>query len=57
MISPDFPLELTGFFPVKHIVHFLVLKMKNFQNFVPHNCIRLLNSPSLVGIGSPCRTS
>ena len=39
MISPDFSLELTGFFPGKHLIHFLVLKMKDFRNFVLHNCI------------------
>ena len=30
VISPDFSLELTGFFPGKHLIHFLVLKMKDF---------------------------
>ena len=39
VIYPDFPLELTGFFPGKHLIHFLVLKMKDFQNFVLDNCI------------------
>ena len=39
MISPDFPLELTGFFPGKHLIHFLVLKMKDFRNFVLDDCI------------------
>ena len=39
MISPDFSLELTGFFPGRHLIHFLVLKMKDFRNFVPDNCI------------------
>ena len=39
VISPDFPLELTGFFPRKHLIHFLVLKMKDFRNFVLDNCI------------------
>ena len=34
VISPDFPLELTGFFSGKHLIHFLVLKMKDFRNFV-----------------------
>ena len=34
MIFPDFPLELTGFFSGKHLIHFLVLKMKDFRNFV-----------------------
>ena len=34
VISPDFSLELTGFFPGKHLIHFLVLKMKDFRNFV-----------------------
>ena len=39
VISPDFPLELTGFFPGKHLIQFLVLKMKDFRNFVQDNCI------------------
>ena len=39
VISPDFSLELTGFFPGKHLIHFLVLKMKDFRNFVLHNCV------------------
>ena len=39
VMSPDFPLELTGFFPGKHLIHFLVLKMKDFRNFVLDNCI------------------
>ena len=37
--SPDFSLELTGFFPGKHLIHFMVLKMKDFRNFVLDNCI------------------
>ena len=37
VISPDFSLELTGFFPGKHLIHFLVLKMKDFRNFVLDN--------------------
>ena len=39
VISPDFPLELTGLFPWKHLIHFLMLKMKDFWNFVLDNCI------------------
>ena len=39
MISPGFSLELTGFFPGKHLIHFLVLKMEDFRNFVLDNCI------------------
>ena len=39
VISPDFPLELTGFFQGKHLTHFLVLKMKDFWDFVLDNCI------------------
>ena len=38
-ISPDFSLELTGFFPGRHLIQFLVLKMKDFRNFVLDNCI------------------
>ena len=39
MISRDFFLELTGFFPGKPLIHFLVLKMKDFRNFVLDCCI------------------
>ena len=39
VISPDFPLESTGIFPGKHLIHFLVLKMKDFWIFVLDNCI------------------
>ena len=39
VISPDFSLELTGVFPGKHLIHFLVLKMKDFRNFVLDDCI------------------
>ena len=39
MISPDFALELTGVFPGKLLIHFLVLKMKDFRDFVLDNCI------------------
>ena len=39
VISPDFSLELTGFFPGKHLIYFLVLKMKDFWNFVLDDCI------------------
>ena len=35
--TPDFYLESTGFFPGKHLIHFLVLKMKDFRNFVLDN--------------------
>ena len=37
--SPDFCLKLTGFFQGKHLIQFLVLKMKDFRNFVLDNCI------------------
>ena len=30
---------MTGFFQGKHLIHFLVLKMKDFRNFVLDNCI------------------
>ena len=39
VISPNFPLELTGFFQGEHLIHFLVLKMRDFRNFVLDNCI------------------
>ena len=29
---------MTGFFPWKHLIHFLLLKMKDFRNFVVHSC-------------------
>ena len=38
------PLQLTGFFPRKHLIHFLVLKMKDFRNFVLHNCILVFDA-------------
>ena len=44
MISPDFPLELTRIFPGKHLINFLVLKMKDFWNFVLHNCILVFDA-------------
>ena len=44
MISPNFPLELTRFFHGKHLIHFLVLKMQDFRNFVLHNCILVFDS-------------
>ena len=33
------PLKSTGFFPGKHLIHFLVRKMKDFRNFILDNCI------------------
>ena len=44
MISPAFPLELTGFSPRKHFIHFLVLKIKQYGNFVLHNCILVFDA-------------
>ena len=44
VISPDFFLKLTGFFQGKHLIHFLVLKMKDFRNFVLHNCILVIDA-------------
>ena len=32
VISPDFFLELTGFFTGKHLIHFLVLKMNHLES-------------------------
>ena len=43
-MSPDFSLELTGFFPGKHLIHFLVLKMKDFRNSVLDNCILVFDA-------------
>ena len=31
--------DISRFFPGKHLVQFLVFKMKDFRNFVLHNCI------------------
>ena len=39
VIYPDFPLNLTGFSPGKHLIQLLVLKMKDFRIFVLHDCI------------------
>ena len=44
MISPDFPLDVTGFCPGKHLIHFLLLKMKDFWNFVLYNCILVFDA-------------
>ena len=44
VMSPDFSLELTGFLPGKHLIHFSVLKMKDFRNFFPHNCILVFDA-------------
>ena len=44
MISADFPLVLTRLFPGKHLIQFLVLKMKDFRNFVLHNCILIFDA-------------
>ena len=44
VISPDFSLELTGFFQRKHLIHFLVLMMKDFRNFVLDNCILIFDA-------------
>ena len=44
VISPDFSLESTGFFQGKHLIQFLVLKMKHFRNFVLHNCILVFDA-------------
>ena len=44
VISPDFSLELTGFFPGKHLIHFFVLKMKDFRNFVLDNSIPVFDA-------------
>ena len=42
LIFPDFPLNLIGFFPGKHLIQFLANKMQKFWNFVLHNCISFL---------------
>ena len=44
VISPDFPLKLTGYFPGKHLIQFLVLKMKDFRNFILDNCILVFDA-------------
>ena len=44
VISPDFSLEWTRFFPGKHSIHLLVLKMKDFRNFVSDNCILVFDT-------------
>ena len=44
MISSDFTLELTEFFSWKHLINILVLKMKDFRNFVLHKCILVFDT-------------
>ena len=44
MIYTDFPLDLTGFSPGKHLIQYLVLKMHDVRNFVLHNWILSLDS-------------
>ena len=44
VISPDFSLESTGFFPWKALNPFLVLKMKDFWNFVLDDCILVFDA-------------
>ena len=36
VICPGFPLDLTGFFPSKHLIQLLANKMQDFRNFVLH---------------------
>ena len=38
VIYPDFSLDLTVFFPGKHLIQFIANKMQVLQNFVLHNC-------------------
>ena len=33
VISPDFPLELSGFFPGKHLIHFFGAQDEGFSEF------------------------
>ena len=39
-----FPLDLTGFFPGKHLIQFLANKMDDFWNLVLHNCILIFDA-------------
>ena len=39
VIYPDFPLDLTGFFPGKLLIQNLAEQMQDFRNFVLHTCI------------------
>ena len=39
VIYPDISLDLTGFFPGKHLFQFLANKMQDFGNLVLHDCI------------------
>ena len=41
VMSPGFSLESTEFFLGKHIIHFLVFKIKDFRDFVLHKCMTL----------------
>ena len=42
VIYPDFPLDLTRFFPGKHLIQILANKMHEFRKFDLHNCILIL---------------
>ena len=44
MIYADFPLDLTGVFSGKHKIQFLAYKMRDFWNFVLHNCIVIFDA-------------
>ena len=36
--------RIDSIFPGKHLIHFLVLKMKDLQTFVLHNCILVFDA-------------
>ena len=44
VIYPEFPLDLTGFFPGRHLIQFLPDKMQDFRNFVLHTCILIFDA-------------
>ena len=41
---PDFPLDMIGLSPGKHLIQFLPKKMQDFRNFVLHNCILICDA-------------
>ena len=44
VISPEFPLKSTGFFPGKHSIYILLLKMKDIRNFVLQNFLLVFDA-------------
>ena len=45
--------DISRFFPGKHLIHFLVLKMKAFRNFVLDNCILDFDAEQVYFLSKP----